>query len=228
MSIPPSRMPRGTIIDHALVKLGNRKIKGKAREALNGILFDLYCNHEWPFLFTATTLSVSGYYFTLPTNFLKSQDDLALLIVNDGQQVVRYPVTEIDRQRFTGLGEPINSPGVPRFWTADRASSVGWVYPYADASMIATLRYKYLPEDEDVDDETTYDADLPEFPWYNYLIQAVYCWGLQHEEDSRYTAELAVLKTQLADIREAAMPLHAQIDQIPLDPIIFKTPFYED
>jgi hypothetical protein len=110
----------------------------------------------------------------------------------------------------------------------DRGSGSGRLWPIPDLNYLGTLRYKALPADVDESDPVAYDADVPSFPWSRHLIQELFVWGLQYESDPRYTTEEMKRAQQLGVIREAAMPLHAQINQIPLDPTIFKTPFYGD
>ncbi|MHA2313063.1 MAG: phage adaptor protein [Candidatus Thorarchaeota archaeon] len=228
MGIPPGRLTRGTIIDHALSQLGNTKIKARAREALNFILYDLNTQYEWPHLYTVATVTLTAATFSLPSDFLKTQDDNSLTITADGSITTKQVVLEMDRQQFEALAYPSDTNGTPEYWTVDRAADVGRLWPVPNTTLTGTLRYKALPDDVDESDTTTYDADTPSFPWSRHLIQEVFVWGLQYENDPRYQIEEVKRQHQLGVVREAALPLHSTINKIPLDPNVFKTPFYGD
>jgi len=232
MSTPPGRLTRGTIIDHALSQLGNKKIKAEARVALNFILYDLHTLYEWPHLHVSATVTLNQAYFALPASpspiFLKTINDSSLIITLDGTVAIKHVVQETDRQTFETAAYPSDASGMPLIWTVDRTSDRGQVWPVPLTSYSAILWYKCLPSDVDVTDVVAYDASIPSFPWSRHLIQEVFVWGLQYESDSRYAEEEVKRTHQLGVIREAAMPLHSQINQIPLDPMIFKTPFYGD
>ena len=86
----------------------------------------------------------------------------------------------------------------------------------------ALLRYRRLPVEPLPADEP---ADVPVFPYHNYLVQAVFVFALEHERDARAQQEAASRDTLLSLIRRGQAPLRSQRSDIPLDPLVFRTPY---
>jgi hypothetical protein len=59
-------------------------------------------------------------------------------------------------------------------------------------------------------------------------VQAVYVFALEHERDARAPAAAAVRDNLFQVIRRGAAPVRSQRSDIPLDPLIFGTPFRGD
>src|SRR5262245_59672011 len=156
--IPTGLLTRAQIIDHALRRCGNTKasVRTDAITAFNQILFDLYTQYEWPFMVASdSTISITTSQFTLPIDFLVSQDDHAPVLTSINETPQRIALPEVDRATFD-LYNP-TATGTPTLWHADRANGLGLVWPQANAVCGATLRYRRLP------DPTTSDDDIPEF-----------------------------------------------------------------
>jgi len=224
MPLPTGRLSRGTIISEALKKAGNTKLTAAARIKLNRILENLYLEYDWPWLTAAGAFSIGGASFALPGDFLKPADDAALYVTSVNGVAVRHEVREVDRETYERVLTTDTTADRPTFWCVDYTNSLGLVYPTPVAPVSATLRYKTLPADVDVIQTAAYDADIPTFPYHNYLIDAVYQYALEHDEDLRANEELAKLKLSLAQIRGTSNPLRSQPQTIPLEPSRFRTP----
>jgi hypothetical protein len=226
MAIPAGRLKRGDILRSALQRAGNTKLMvapagqpALARVKLNRILEGLYNEHDWPFLWTEAPVSV-GAQFTLPADFLQSRDDWGLSYVrSDG---MRRGVAEVDRYTFDTRGRNLRATCEdPLIWTADRARGIGRVWPTPLTALQATLHYKFLPADVDPLDPVTYDADVPLFPWHDYLIDALYQWALDYEQDPRALGFAQLNAARLAQIRGTALPPRSRERTLPLDPQVF-------
>lgn len=212
--IPTGLLTRAQIIDHALRRAGNTKpsVRTDAITGLNQILYDLYTQFEWPFLNTTATVTL-GSTFTLPSDFLQSQDDTGLQITIINGQPVRFPMHEVDRGQ---LEAQVPTTGTPLLWHADRLAGLGRVWPTPDAqAYVAMLRYKKLPP------ALTSDSDIPVFPWHSTLIQAVYVWALEYDSDPRSVQESGRYDMMLSRLRQTSSPLRSQSAVVPLDPQVF-------
>lgn len=221
---PAGRLNRGTILDHALQRAGNTKLRALARVHLNRILEDLYRDHDWPFLWVSVPVQLGGTVFTLPADFLQSQEDWGLTYIRDG---VRTPIPEVDRTKFVAGSRQTGATAVaPMIWSADRSQGWGRIWPTPETALTGSLRYKMLPPDADPTNAAAYDADVPAFPWSAYLIDALYAWALDYEQDPRALAWLApdgLLDKQLARIRGTALPARSTPSTLPLDPQVFSS-----
>lgn len=229
MPNPAGRLTRGTIIDHALKRVGNTKLTSLARVRLNLVLDDLYIQHEWPFLNITSTQTISGATFALPSDFLKTQDDDALTItVADGNDV-KWVVRELSRKKFEQRSIPADATATaPKIWHPDRQADVGRVWPLPLSSVTASLRYKQRPAAVDVTDTNTYDADVPTFPYHSYLIDIMYAWGLSYDENPGAAEAFRVAQLELDRTLANAIPFRAQDPVVPLDPDVFSAPFSGD
>lgn len=230
-AIPTGQMTRLQIRDLALNRAGNRALATDAISWLAEILFDLATLWDWPFLMVTTTVTITGPTFDLPSGadgaFYQTQDDAGLKPLTwDGQTVGgATPILEVDRQTFD-VGHDPNGFGQPIFWTVDRSGGVGYVSPNPTGhTLTAQLRYKRVPFAVAAADEA---ADVPWFPWHNYLVQAVYCEALQHEKDPRVTEAVALREQMFDRIRRGSSPRMAQHATIPLDPTVFRASFRGD
>ena len=223
---PAGRYTRQRIRELALNRAGNRQLDRDATDFLAQHLFELYTLADWPFLYTESSVAMNGRVFPLPDDFNAPQDERALRLVSlDGvDRAGGGVVTLLDPDRFDSCATLASGP--PEFWMVDRGTNAGVCTP--DPSGRAArglLRYKRWVPDPSPADEP---ADVPVFPWHNYLVQAVYVFALEHERDSRALAEAQARDALLASIRRGAFPLHAQRADIPLDPHVFGTPFRGD
>jgi hypothetical protein len=229
MAIPVGRLTRGEILRSALQRAGNMMLLATpqtgapaiARVKLNRILESLYNEYDWPFLWTQAPVTI-GATFGLPPDFLQSRDDWGLSYVSvDG---IRHGVAEVDQYTFDTRGRNTRAVSAhPLMWTADRVQGIGRTYPVPDTALSATLHYKFLPADLDPLDTVTYDAEIPLFPWSDFLIDAVYQWALDYEQDPRAMGWAQLLGARLAALRGTAIPPRAKERTLPLDPQVFDT-----
>jgi hypothetical protein len=224
-TLPPGRYTRQRIRDLALNRAGNRALDAEAKDWLAQHLFELYTLADWPFLYVAAGVTITGPTFALPTDFVAAQDDHALEIVAvDGTSYAGTFVIEVEPERLAAQG---GGPGVPPVcWSVSRSDTSGRVWPDpAGHTITATLRYRRLPPEPTAAEEP---ADVPVFPYHNYLVQAVYCFALEHERDPRAAQAAGARDNLFQLIRRGASPVRSQRSDIPLDPLVFGTPFRGD
>ena len=228
-TIPPGRYTRQKIRDLALNRAGNRALDADAADFLSQHLFELYTLADWPFLYVSAPLVVSGPTVALPADFVAAQDDHAFQIVAvDGSAQANCFAVEVAPEQLAALAPPrgATSGGVPTYWAVSRSDTTATVAPDPTGRRIdVLLRYKRLPPEPLPSQEP---ADVPVFPYHNYLVQAVYCFALEHERDGRAPQEAGVRDNLLAMIRRGASPVRSQRADIPLDPLVFGRPFRGD
>jgi hypothetical protein len=228
-TIPPGRYTRQKIRDLALNRAGNRALDADAADFLAQHLFELYTLADWPFLYVSAPLVLSGPTVDLPADFMMAQDDHAFQIIAiDGSAQANCFALELSPEELTAIAPTagVTSRGVPQYWAVSRSDTTARVAPDPTGRRIdVLLRYKRLPPEPLPAVEP---ADIPVFPYHNYLVQAVYVFALEHERDARAQAEAASRDTLLAMIRRGAAPLRSQRADIPLDPVVFGRPFRGD
>jgi len=240
-TLPPGQLTFGQIRDLALRRLGNPAQVADAGTVLSQILFELYVSWEWPFLNTAINITLTGPLFTLPIDFLKTQHDRGLLLIQiDGAQAFGQVVNETDPFTFesvaggTGNTASLSSSfGVPQVWTVNRAVGVGKLFPDPTGhTIIANLRYKQLPVGDvtppDPNNPLSKDATVPVFPYHLYLVQSLFCEMLKFENDPRQTVQESLRDKQLTLLQQGAHPIYSQVPVIPLDDDIFGPTFSSD
>lgn len=227
MATPTGRLTRGTILDQAQRRAGNTStsLKAEMRVWLNNILDELYMGWDWPFLMTSTSVSLSGTTFALPATFLRSQDAYGLVTTSVNGQAQRIRIPETDPMNYWARYREDTTATVPILWTADRANDVGRFWPEPAGTVTATLRYKQLIANADTTNSTTYDADIPVFPWHSYLIERCYQQVLEWDDHPKAEMVFAKCEQMLGRIRATALPLHAIDADLTLDPDTFAVPF---
>ena len=224
-TIPPGRYTRQRIRDLALNRAGNRALDADATDFLSQHLFELYTLADWPFLYVSAPLTITSGAVDLPTDFYQPQDDHGLQIVAvDGNPTANTFVTELSPEELAARSGPgMGSGAPPTFYAISRSATQASFAPDPSGHQItALLRYRRLPPEPLPADEP---ADIPVFPFHNYLVQAVYVFALEHERDARALQEAGVRDALLASIRRGNAPLRSQRAEIPLDPLVFRTPF---
>ena len=228
-TIPPGRYTRQKIRDLALNRAGNRALDADAADFLAQHLFELYTLADWPFLYVSAPLVVSGPTVDLPADFVTAQDDYAFQIVAiDGSPQANCFAVEVAPEQLAAMAPPAGSTsgGVPTYWAVSRSDTTATVAPDPTGRRIdVLLRYKRLPPEPLPADEP---ADVPVFPYHNYLVQAVYVFALEHERDARALQEAGIRDNLLSMIRRGAAPLRSQRADIPLDPLVFGRPYRGD
>lgn len=224
-TIPPGRYTRQRIRDLALNRAGNRALDADATDFLSQHLYELYTLADWPFLYVAAPLTITGYTVALPDDFVTTVDDHALQILsNDGSPTPNTFALELspeDLAARSGPGMQCGSP--PLYFAISRADTTASFFPDPGGHTVqALLRYKRLPAEPAPADEPD---DIPVFPYHNYLVQAVYVFALEHERDARAQQEASNRDSLLASIRRGSAPLRSQRADIPLDPQVFRSPW---
>jgi hypothetical protein len=225
-TIPPGRYTRQRIRDLALNRAGNRALDADAKDFLSQHLFELYTLADWPFLYVSAPLAVTGPSVALPDDFVTSQDDHAMQLLSiDGAPQSHAFVLEVAPEQLATY-PPGAGGGIPSVWAVSRSDTTALFAPDPSGRSInALVRYRRLPPEPD---PTLEAADVPVFPYHNYLVQAVYVFALEHERDPRAQQEAAVRDNLLSLIRRGASPVRSQRADIPLDPLVFRQPFRGD
>lgn len=233
MAVYTGRLTRRQIIDQALKKVGNTTIVQEARVELARLLEALYRDHEWPFLYTETTLTLSS-SVSLPEDFLKVESpDTGLRVTAIDGVTEDRPILIVEPQQWRRIALPRAATAeAPEIAMVDYATSVLKPWPIPESSVTALLVYKFLPAEvpiPDVDDEAaiaTYDADVPTFPFHDYLLDKMEQWGHEYEHHAVAAGALAQKNAALFDkIRGNAIPADAtRASSLELDPGLFQTP----
>jgi hypothetical protein len=223
------RTARGEIIGHALQRVGNTTatLVQAARYRLNRILQDLYQGADWPFLWKVSELEIlPNGVVPLPEFFVKPEDIESLQLISlEGQPFVAT-VQEVDHRTFYGQHPSLSlEAAMPLIWTLDYSVPVGFVWPRPNQRCAATLRYKWLPPDFPLEDAAIYDADIPIFPWDTVLSDLVFEWAQSYEVDPRRAEQIAINAQQIMQTRGASFPERSYSSFVPLDPLIFSTPW---
>lgn len=247
MAVFTGRWTRGTILDQALKRVGNVKIKQLGRDQLNRLLEAVYSKWEWPFLYTTLNFTFpaanTGGTMTqfastaLPADFLKTQSETTgLRILARNGNAFNRPVVEVSPLEFVRIAIPNDQEGqAPRVFYCSLAESILYFWPRPTDTVSAQLVYKFLPDDMpigtgDTDPVTiAYDADIPLFPWGGFLAKAMEQWAHTYEKD--YTsAQVAQGEADvLFDmIRNIGLPRDSQEPTIPLDPRVFGPTFRDE
>lgn len=227
MATPSGRLTRGTILQLAQRQAGNTntQLVAEMRVWLNLVLQDLYSQWDWPFLFTSASYTLSGTTFTLPTNFLKSQDEWGLKITAQGGVVANIRVPEVSEETFDARAISDATGGIPLMWHPDREAGVGRIWPTPTDTISATLRYKIWVADADVTDTETYDDDIPTFPFHSYLVERmtaqVFKWDRNWQAYDRTTMAAEIMFERQ---RGTALPRYSISDET-LDPSTFGPSF---
>lgn len=226
-----TQLNRGQMIDQALQRVGNnsRDLKLQARTTLNRLLTDLYQGYDWPFLWTSTVVTIPpNGVIILPTDFLKPEDDQALVMIYAYGQPMYRAIQEVDRKQFRNY-VTVESSQYPRAWRVDYGTKTGQVMPRPLEAITATFAYKYLPipvpfSVGDAASIDLYDQDQPVFPWDSFLIDTLTEWAMSYEVDPRRAEQLTIDEEMLRRLRSATWPERSYPSQVQLDPLFFSTP----
>jgi hypothetical protein len=225
------QLNRGQLIDQALQRVGNNSssVKLQARTTLNRLLADLYQGYDWPFLWTSVLLTIPpNGVVTLPSDFLKPEDDQALIMIRAYGQTLYRPIQEVDRKQFRNFVS-VESSQYPAAWRVDYGTKTGQVMPRPLESITATLQYKALPAPVlftvgDTASIAAYDNDIPIFPWDSFLIDFLTDWAMSYEVDPRRAEQITINEEMLGRLRGATWPERSYPSTVQLDPLVFSTP----
>jgi hypothetical protein len=228
MAVFTGRRTRRQIIDQALKKAGNTKIIVEARIELARILENLYLQHEWPFLYTETTLTLSA-STSLPSNFLKTESsDTGLRVTSVDSVTQDSPIQIVTPTEWRRMAIPRDATATtPDIAMVDYGASVIKPWPVPIGLVQALLVYKFLPGEVDPADTVTFDANIPTFPFHGLLTDYVEAWALEYEHNPAAQMLFMKNKDSLSMVLGTAIPRDAnQSNAIELDPQFFSTPYY--
>lgn len=248
MAVPAGRLTFQQIRDLAVRKAGNPQLgvpltngPSPATLYLVNILYDLYTQYEWPFLFKTVPLLLTTSSFTLPSDFYESQDDNSLIILNTNGLQQGAIVLEVAADEFYGMAATQAVGTIPLYWTAERTTGQGLLFPDCSGNTsTAQFRYRAIPVPETTPPpdtnwpvppgvgESAINAVIPTFPWSSYLIQALMVECLGYERDPRYGDEAMKLEKMKKEVLQGSSVFRASSATIPLDPDVFRRPFRND
>jgi len=183
------------IVENVQIRIGNNST------AFNTFLFNManlcemeICNmSDWSFLHTTGSITYTSdtASSTLPTNCLSIED---IVDVTNGAKLRPVDVREIDRNNPSA-----DDTGEIQAYAKWGNTTVFW-YPKPNVDGTLSVRYKQKPA-------YMISGSYPTVPFeYQYLImQRLFCMGLQHETDDRYTSEYQVYKSMILDSIQSDM-----------------------
>lgn len=184
-----SSLDSDTLISQALKRLGNETLTADAEVWIYTILERLYEDFKWPFLEKLATgsLTPSQSSVALPTDYSMPWDvDSFQVIDSTGCHHSLNFFTQYDQDLITNPG----ITGTPRDALIDLNAMTWRPFPLPSTSYTWQIRYLYLPDPR----PGSYVNFTPVFPNDQIIIQSLFVYGLQHEDDDRYPMEMKVLE----------------------------------
>jgi hypothetical protein len=193
---------------------------------LLSIIRHLYLEQDWPFAIQARTLSfASERCLLLPDDFWRVayKDPLYGLVEN----LKRIAPKQVTRPQFFDNDLLIQKlrTGQPSTFYIDRAAALVYLDPIPDQAYAWELHYFRLIE------ELTSITEIPQFPYRDYLKQALLVRYYEDQDDSRITNAEQVLAVMFGQIRQAAYDTREEPQTLEtgmLDPQYFRVVNYED
>lgn len=198
-----------------------------AYRQLRVVLNELYLQYEWPFLATGTNLAVAGRENTLPLDFWRVQFANPLILL-DGSQ--RHMIHHLSPDQFFRHMRQTSGSARPTYWTIDKSRSSFYVDPIPDKGYLCEFHYYRRPnfDADDAPDKLTDPTDIVRMPHSELLIEKLMAWYYRVQDDARYPTAKQEAGEMLSRIRAASDDDRDAAAAIPLDPLIFSTPTYED
>lgn len=191
-----SRLDSDTLISQALKRLGNETLTDDAQVWIYTILERLYEDYKWPFLEKVATgsLTPSQSSVPLPSDYSMPWDvDSFQVIDSTNRHHALAFFTQYDQDLVTNPG----LTGTPREALLDLNAMTWRPFPLPNTGYTWQVRYLYLPDPR----PDTYANFTPVFPNDQIIIQALFVYGLQHEDDDRYPMEMKVLDSMVDRFR---------------------------
>jgi hypothetical protein len=185
-----SRLTANQLISAALARIGNDTITLDAQVELQNILDRLYEDYRWPFLKVTVTgsLAAGDSTVTLPADFADTWDRQSFTLYDSSGNLIANKI--IPNQEFELIDTNSSSSSPFRVWH-DVENGTLVLDHTTSTAMTYRLIYRKLP-----DAVVDFDAVVT-FPNDSILIQSLFCWTLQFEDDDRYQTELTVLDGML-------------------------------
>ncbi len=198
---------------------GSASINAPAYVALNQILKALYTQRDWPFLASATNVSIAARENSLPTDYWRARFTDPLILISGDR---RIPLRMLDPATFfqRGLHSQSNT-GTPSSATIDKKRGSFYVDCIPSQTFNAELHYfRYVAA-------LTATSDVPVYPHSDHVVQLLNAWYAQQQNDSdRYQMAKAEAAEAEARIR-ASVWESTDDDNTLLDPRVFKVPRYD-
>lgn len=135
------------------------------------------CEQIDNYVFATKVATLRGTMATPPAN------TSGYLVVNNIAPLTRIPQVLYDQ--FAAVG----APGTPKYYTILENTIEGLVAVYPVPNSVAGLQYRYFVDLAQLDlSSALYTTVLTQ--WYAALLQGVFCWCLQDQDDTRIAAEL--------------------------------------
>lgn len=182
-----SRLTGNQIISQGLGQIGNLTITAAAQVQLQVIVDRLHEDYKWPFTkgFTTGTATQS---ISVPADFLDLWDRTSFIVFDSDDN--KANVRLIGQEEYELQQSVVTSEGVP---TTAYYDSVSGALKLDSTPSSMTYELWYRKKAATI---TNFDA-VVEFPNDEILIQSIFVWALQYEDDDRYGGELQILQTML-------------------------------
>jgi hypothetical protein len=188
-----ARLDSDTLITQALKRLGNETLTEDAQVWIYTILERLYEDYKWPFLEKVATgvLTPSQTSVNLPSDYSMPWDVDSFVVIdsNGGYHALNF-FSQYDQDLIV---KP-STTGTPRDALLDLNAMTWRPFPLPNTNYTWQVRYLYLPDPR----PDTYANFTPVFPNDAIIIQALFVYGLQHEDDDRYAMEMKVLQGMIS------------------------------
>lgn len=198
---------------------GSDNIAAAAYVALNEILTSLYTQRDWPFLASATNVTISARENALPTDYWRARFQDPLLLI-DGDN--RYVLRMMDPASFFQQGlHAVSATGTPTRATIDKKRGSFFVDCVPSRTFNAELHYfRYVAR-------LTATSQVPVYPDSQHLVQLLNAWYAQQQNDpERYQMAKAEAAEAEARIR-ASLWESTDDDNTLLDPRVFRRVDYD-
>ena len=247
VQIPRGWLTRGQIVDLALKKVGNIALKSAptymAQAFLNEILHNLYTMYDLPFLYMyymvdlTVQLGSRAPYVSLPApstvadptfgshGFARCSLDDALTIFAINGENAYLQVKQLDLTSFNRYVGDGNARGIPDAFHIDHPGLLLFFWPKVPSTGVyweVSGRFRYQRHPRILLLDSTDDSAIPEFPWSEYLIDALVARCYEFEGDSRAVQEYVKAESRLKKFLDAAHPFRSGTPTIPLDDQVFR------
>ena len=185
-----SRLTGNQIISSALSRIGNDTITLEAQTELQLIINRLNEDYKWPFNRVTTTGNITTSTVALPADFVDFWDRFSFSMYDSTGSLI--PAIVIPTQNFELSPSASTINGTPSTVWHDVENNQLVLDTTPTTVTTYRLIYRQLPAQI-----SDYDA-VVNFPNDSLLIQLLFVWALQFEDDDRYVQELQVVDKMLA------------------------------
>src|SRR5262245_56661466 len=177
------------IINSVLLRIGNLDLQEEAQAELNSILDWLTNDYKWPFLIETVegTIPTGANDVDLPEDFSRANGRFSINFIDESGN--KRPAAIISDDELDMY--PSTVEGTPLGIHIDTRANTFRAVTYAGTSTDYTLSYQ-------IQEAEITNFDLPvNFPHEALITKLLFVWACEHEDDDRYTTEVALADAML-------------------------------